>query len=219
MTFEELQDAVMTPLNLTSSEARARVKVWLNLRYREVQSSLNLARTRRGSTTISTVSGQDTVVVSGVAKLFGLYDDEVLHAPLVEEGLDEILTRQTSATVVAPPRLYAIDQHVNDDVVVRLYPTPDATRELLGDALLAGTDMEDDDDEPTIPVDFHDVLVHGAMADEYTKMDKARSAAMKEAKFEKRLGELRLFLAKTAKRDQSPVPQPVAPATPLMAEG
>lgn len=199
MTFEQLQDAVMDRLNLTSVEARTRIKAALNLRYREVQSTLNLARTRRGLVTVSTVSGQATVTQSGVAKILGLYDGDVRHAVLEEIALPTLFQLSAVDDTVGTPVRYAIDQHLADVVVLRFYPRPNAAIALDGDALLAGTDMADDDDEPTIPVDFHDILMQGVLADEYMKVEKTRPAGLAcEAKFEKRLGELRYFLVKSS---------------------
>ncbi len=53
MTFVQLQNQVMNRLNLTSTDARTRIKVELNLRYREIQSGVNLSQTRRGITTFT----------------------------------------------------------------------------------------------------------------------------------------------------------------------
>jgi len=198
LTFLALQDAVLSKLNLTSPEARTRVKAHLNQRLRQVQSTLNLAKTRRGSPTWTTVSGNPLLTVSGVAKLFGLYDDEVLHRPLNESSLEQLLTQAALSDTSSPPTHYAIAKHQNDVLQLHFFPTPDAARDLTTDVLLAGTEMDDDTDEPQLPEDFVDVLTRGATADEYTKLDKPRAAAVEEAHFEKRLGELRYFLVKSA---------------------
>lgn len=197
MTFLDLQDAVLDRVNLSSAEARARVSRNLNLRYREVQSTLQLDKTRRGSVDITTASGSPTVTVSGVAKLLGLYDPNVLHRELDEKVLSEIEARTAHNALLSTPTIFAIDEHLNDVVILRFYPIPNAALALEADCLLAGTDMVDDDDEPTIPVDFHDVLLRGALADEYDKMEKFKEAAKQEQKFEKRLSDLRFFIAKS----------------------
>ncbi len=204
MTFEEIQDAVMTSLNLQSDEARTRIKAHINLRYRQVQSGLNLARTRRGGGTVVTVSGAPTAIVSGTAKIFGLYDDVVRHRVLDEPVLAEIKRLEAASDETGCPRAWAVETHVADEVVVRWFPTPDDVYTFDMDRLAAGTEMDDDEDEPTFPVDFHDILVTGAKADEYEKLDKMQAAARQEAKFEKRLAELRFFLIKSGYKRGAP---------------
>lgn len=204
MTFEEIQDAVMTSLNLQSDEARTRIKTHINLRYRQVQSGLNLARTRRAGGTVVTVSGAPTAIVSGTAKIFGLYDDVVRHRVLDEGVIAEIKRLEAASDEVGCPRAWAVETHVADEVVVRFTPTPDAVYTFDLDRLAAGTDMDSDDDEPTFPVDFHDILAVGAKADEYEKQEKYTAAARAEAKFEKRLAELRFFLVKSGYKRGAP---------------
>lgn len=215
MTFLQLQNRVMDRLNLTSAEARTRIKAELNDRYREVQSSVNLARTRRGVLTYNTTSGSANVTVSGVSKLLNVYDPTHLKRPLDETTLDAIRDLDASGVTTGPPRLYAQQIHRADEIVLLLWPKPTSASALKSDALIAGTDMAADDDEPSFPEDFHDVLVHGVMADELSKMEKQRPAADKaEAKFEKRLGELRYFIIKsgylsTVQNDRRVLPRKV----------
>lgn len=197
MTFLQLQNAVMGRLNLTSAEARARVKARLNERYRQIQASLHLAPTRYGTITFTTASGDETVTASGVAKIFNVYDPTTLKRPLDETTLLQIRERDAGAEWVGTPQQYAISEHIDDVIVLELRPIPTATASLKSDALLAGTDMSGDGDVPTIPVDFHDALEYGAVADELDKVEK-KLADKFEAKFEKRLRELRYFIAKSA---------------------
>lgn len=197
MKLEDLEHRVMSRLNLTSADQRARVRMELNDRYREVQSSLNLGRTRRASKTFTTVSGTATVVASGVSLLETLYDTTILKRPLEEVPLSWIRERDAAASVTGTPEVYAVQSHTNDVLTLRLYPKPDAVQVLSADVLATGTDMTEADDEPSFPSDFHDILVHGALADEYMKIEKARPLAeAEERKFEKRLSELRLHIAR-----------------------
>jgi hypothetical protein len=195
MTFVQLQNRVMERLNLTSTEARTRIKAELNDRYREVQSAVNLARTRRGVKSFNTVSGNANVTVSGVAKLLNVYDPVILKRPLDEATPDQIRVLDAAGVTSGPPRLYAVQVHSADEITLLLWPKPASVSGLKSDAILAGTDMSADADEPSFPEDYHDILVHGVLADEYAKIDKLRPAGDKEeAKFEKRLGELRYFI-------------------------
>lgn len=206
MTFLELQNAVMNRLNLTSTDARTRIKAELNLRYREVQSSVSLAKTRYGTITFTTTSGVSNVTQSGVAKLLTVFDPITLDQPLNEVSLDQLRWLDPSESVQGIPTDYAIVKHINDSLTLKLYPQPVATATLTADALLAGTDMTADGDVPTIPTDYHDILVHGALYDELMKMEKMRPLAeQEEAKFQRRLSDLRYFIAKSAYLSRRPV--------------
>ena len=199
MTFLQLQNQVMNRLNLTSTDARTRIKVELNLRYAEVQSSVNLDRTRRGTVNFVTASGQSLVTASGVAKVLAVFDPTILRSVLGEVTVNQIRIMDAPEAVVGTPYLYAINNHVNNVVTLRLFPQPTQVNTLVADALIEGTDMVEDSDEPAFPTDYHDILVLGVCSDELLKMDKAQPLAMKmEERFEKRLSELRYFLIKSA---------------------
>lgn len=200
MTFVQIQDRVMTRLNLTSTSARARIKDEINDRYRMVQTSLGLARTRRGSKNFTTASGNSTTTVaSGIAKVFTVYDPTNLKQILTETTLPAIRQRDPASAVKGFPREYAVKLHTNDAIVLQLFPQPQAAGTLVADCLLSGTDMSVDGDSPAFPTDFHDILVIGVMADELDHVEKTRPLADKfETRFEKRLAELRYFIAKSS---------------------
>jgi hypothetical protein len=201
--FLALQNAVMSRLNLSTSDARSLVKGFLNLRYRQVQSSIGLAPTRRGVLTFNTVIGQRSVALP-VAKLTNIVDRAILRRPLVEVTLDQLRALDPAELVVGPPTHYAIHKHEQDEVTILLYPTPTSVSALHADALLPGTDMSADADEPTFPADFHDVLVYGAVADSLRKLEKWKPADAEETRFASRLSDLRYFLVKSAYLSRSP---------------
>lgn len=199
MTLQQIEDRVMRRLGLTTAEQRARVRDEINDRYREVQSTLNLGRTRRTTKTFTTVSGSRDVVASGVSVLETLRDTTIRKRPLSEITLIELRNRDAADTITGVPEEYAVSTHINDVLTLKLHPVPDQVIVLQADVIATGTEMEEADDEPTFSTDFHDLLVHGALADEYMKVEKARPLAqIEEGKFEKRLSELRLHLARTA---------------------
>ena len=205
MTFVQLQNRVMSRLNWTSTDARDLVKNYLNERYREVCSSVGAEKTRRGNVTFTTAAGNNLVTGTGIAKLLGLYDAVTLDRPLQEVSVDDIKSMDPAADTTGTPTHYAIYKHIDDEITLLLYPEPTAIAALTADALLAGTDMSGDSDEPTIPVDFQDVLIHGAEADGRTKMEKPALALVSERKFDKRLSELRFFITKSAYLRQVPI--------------
>jgi hypothetical protein len=54
---------------------------------------------------------------------------------------------------------------------------------------------------PDFPESFHDILIFGAMADEYKRLEKMPFAQDAELNFEKRLSDLRMWIAKSAYLD------------------
>ena len=188
----------MNRLNLTSTDARTRIKTELNLRYREVQSSVNMAPTRRGLITFPVSSGVPTTTQSGVAKVLSVYDPIYLLQPLVEISLNQLRMQDAPEIVVGVPYEYVIDNFENNIVTLRLFPVPSVTYDLSADALLAGIDMVSDSDEPAFPDDYHDVLVHGSLADELNKMEKYKAALVEDGAFQRRLSDLRYFIMKSA---------------------
>jgi hypothetical protein len=199
VTLQQIEDRVMRRLGLTTSEQRQRVRDEINDRYREVQSTLNLGRTRRSTKTFTTVSGSRDVVASGVSVLETLRDTTVRKSPLSEITLLELRARDAADAVTGVPDTYAVSTHINDVLTLKLHPVPNQVIALSADVIASGTEMDSPDDEPTFSPDFHDILVHGALADEYMRVEKARPLGqIEEGKFEKRLGELRLHMARTA---------------------
>jgi hypothetical protein len=189
----------MTRLGLTAESQRLRIRDEINDRLRQVTSTLNLGRTRRASKTFTTVSGTATVVASGISTLETLYDPTTRKRPLEEVSMPWIRARDAASSVTGAPEVYAVQTHTNDVLTLRLYPKPDAVYSLLADVFATGTELDSPEDEPAFPSDFHDLLVDGVLADEYNRVEKARPMAQAhEAKFEKRLSELRLHVARSA---------------------
>jgi hypothetical protein len=189
----------MARLGLTAESQRLRIRDAINDRLRQVTSTLNLGRTRRSTTTFVTVAGTATVSATGVSALETLYDPTTLKRPLTEVSLPWIRARDAASEVTGAPEHYAVQSHTSDILTLRLYPKPDAIYTLHADIMAVGTDLDSPDDTPGFPSDFHDLLVDGVLADEYNRVEKARPMAQAhEGKFEKRLGDLRLHIARTA---------------------
>jgi hypothetical protein len=194
-----MQDAVMGRLNLTTTEARTRVKMSLNLRYAEVCSGVGLAKTRRSTITQATTANNNAITFTSTANLFSIFDAVHLKRPLQEISIPELRALDAAAAVTGYPHSYAINTHGKTTVAVLLYPKPTTVYNLSADILATGTAMSANGDEPTFPVDFHDLLVDGALEWEYDKMEKAQHLATKAGRrFEKRVSELRYFYAKRA---------------------
>ena len=83
-----------------------------------------------------------------------------------------------------------------------LDPTPSEALTFYFDALYQIPDLAQDTDEPFLPSDYHDLLVDGVLAEEFSKKDDTR-ARWFENRWNLRGAELRLRLARMA-LDESP---------------
>lgn len=99
-----------------------------------------------------------------------------------------------------PARHFAItNMHANSvDIYVDVIPS--SPFKLYADGIttvltLAGNQT------PDLPESFHDILVWGAMADEYQKMEKPQLKQSAEQDYETRLSDLRMFIAKSSYLD------------------
>lgn len=197
MTFTEIATEVSAQLNLTSTEATTRIGRMINLRYKRVVSSLGLDTSKRTTSTVNPTVGSAEITVSNYTKVTRVTDITVTTNadPLDEVTWDEL--REIYAAAGDEPTKWAT-KRVNGTTVVLAF---DVTFETTGPDLrvdgyeisstLSGANV------PAFPEDFHDILVWGVMADELLKMEKKDIAVHAEKMHEKRLSELRLFLAKS----------------------
>ena len=80
---------------------------------------------------------------------------------------------------------------------IDLWPTPADARTYTIDYERTITDLAQNTDTPPIPVDFHDILVDGACADECLKLDDTRYEYF-EARFQAKLRDLKAFVWQSA---------------------
>lgn len=202
MTFVQLQDRVMGRVIRTSSESRDRVKEFINERLRAVQSNLGLGRLRRGTVSLATTADTATLSTTGLVKVFTAAipaENRVLR----EVSLDSMRMKDPGLITTGAPEEYAVKSAGATLLVLSLWPKPDAVYTLSIDGLLTGTDMSADSDVPAMPEDFHDLLIFGALADEYDHDGDTKLSGRMEAKYQQRVSDLRYFLAKSAyKRDK-----------------
>jgi hypothetical protein len=197
VTFTELVTAVADRLNLTSTEATTRIGREINDRYRRVTSSIGLTLTRRAEVTAATVIG-DPAVTFTCEKILAVFDVTTGNRRvLAERTFDEWRNANTWAPTSGQPLTFAISEMNASTVKIVLDPVPSSVFTLRADAIenastLSGVQV------PDFAADFHDVLMHGALADELYKMEKADLARQSEADYQARLSDLRMFIAKSA---------------------
>jgi hypothetical protein len=158
-----------------------------------------------GSETTPTIDGRRIITVTGAstftvpvnvtvgssAGTFTLGDGAIrVLRPLM---YDELVNRPTGTGL---PRAFAVKSMFSGYSVLTLDAYPDDDLFSLKIEGYTVTPILDGTAEPLLPGDFHDILVEGAISDELRKMEKPQLAAIAEAEYEKRLSDLRMFIAK-----------------------
>lgn len=196
MTFLELQTSVMSRLNLTTTEARTRIKAFINQRYRSLQTSIGLGQVRFGSSTFPTVGGTNSYSPTNLIKPMTLRIASV-NVVLDERTMDQLRLMDPDLNQTGTPYFYAISNYGASTCTLFLWPTPDIVYTVAYDGIVRGTEMVADGDIPVFPEDFHDILTLMASADELLHKEKPALSDKMEQKGIDRTKELRYFLAKS----------------------
>ncbi len=194
MTYTEIVTEVAERLNLTSVVALARIGRSVNERYRWVCSSLGLQTSVITTVTASTVVSDQTVTFAA-DKILAVYDSAYSPPRVLTEVTVSELRNGPLGT--DPARYYAIYQMGDGTVTIRLDSIP-ATIYALGADVLVSQSTLVGANTPNFTTLYHDILIYGAMATEVDKMEKPDLAEKYEAKYQYRLSELRLYIAKSA---------------------
>lgn len=219
MTFDELVRDTAKRLNLTSQEAFERIGERINDRYKRVTSSIGLITSRRQVETFTidpaapgnSTDGVDAfqlpdLTFTGFEKILritttlsGAGPNDASVLVLKQLTFDEI--KNVNRFLDRLPRAWAQKRMGAHQVTITLDSYTSTTE---FDLTVEGYDVADvlaDDAEPFFPTDFHDILVEGALADELMKMEKPQLSMVREQKYESRLSDLRMFIAKSAYLD------------------
>lgn len=206
MTFDAIVSKVLDRLNLTSVDATNRVGEYVNDRYRQATSSIGLEPVRLQATTVVVTAGQvglPEITATDYDKInrIMLVDTDVspnTFRVLKEMTYDELTSIPTNSDLPHAWAVKTFGAHSITYVLDAYTPTDPFTLNLNGYTRL--TDISSST-EPVFPEDFHDILIHGAMSDELRKMEKPDLAGIAEGKYESRLSDLRMFIAKSAYLD------------------
>jgi hypothetical protein len=196
MTVDDIKTTVATRLNLTSSDAYTRIVSEINDRYKRVTSSIGLAVTRRQTFSANAGLGSNLMTFSGCEKLINVVDRSTSPYRVLQEiSMEEMENREPAANDFVT--YYAIQTMGASSVVIRMDCIAQSAFTLYADgyanlATISGSSV------PAFAESFHDILVHGVLADEYRKIMQKALAIDEEQQYERRLGELRLFIAESA---------------------
>lgn len=174
-TFLQLQDAVLSDLNLTTASAsseRTRVSRYLNEGYRTLLADPSLGRIRDSTTTISALAGTAEYTVTASKILY--IRDATNDLRLTEVSLGDLRTLDPGNDSTGNPTHYAIRKTSATTLGVRLWPIPSENVTLDVDILAAITDLSANGDVPVFASEFHHILETYARMREYEKMDDTR---------------------------------------------
>lgn len=194
-TFAQLQSDIAEELNLTSPTALARIGRNINKRHRKICASLGLEMTSPGVVKATTTIGNRFLVFNGALKVQAVFDPSVSPVRVLDQILFDEMRNSSIGT--DPAQVWALYQVAATSVTVMLDCIPASAYELDADALVTTATLSGDM-TPSFNEDFHDVLMCGPMAIELRKMEKYAEADEQEAIETTRMGELRLFYAKSA---------------------
>lgn len=203
MTANELVEYIAEDLNSPSQETKTRISHSLNVRYKQVTSSIGLMPTRRVERESSTTPDDRFVTFDDIEKLdivFRKTDDvdpganTVLLGELTNDEMLRISVRTD------PPTKYCIYSVEPTSITIKIDCLPVDPTILYAHGLASASTLTNND-QPAFPESFHDVLIHGVKADEYRRREKMVLAKESEILFEKRLSDLRMFIAKSAYLD------------------
>jgi hypothetical protein len=198
MTFKNLQDDVLDRLNLTSTDARTRIKRHLNERYRRLASTLGMTSVRDSTTTQTTATGTAEYAITA-QKIKHIYDaTNATYLP--ETSLADLRQRDPGLDSSGLPQVWAPRKQTATAITIRLWPIPDTAYTLNLDISSALTELSGDSDVPTlIPDDWQWLIGLGARLEEYEKRDDARYMALSR-EYEQGVKDLRYFLRKSNSR-------------------
>lgn len=202
MTRVELVQEVAERLNLTSQKALDRILRSLNIRYRQVASSVGMRDIVRTTLAVLTVPHDQSITFGGVEKVYRVFDTRLTPYQI----LDQITPDEMAHRVIGvdPPRAWCVSNlspATALTVQITLDVIPDTAFSMGAECDAYLSDLASDSDIPRIPSSFHDILIYGAMATELDKMEKYEFAKKQEAMFNIRLADLRYYIAKSAYLD------------------
>jgi hypothetical protein len=209
MTANELVEYIAEDLNTPSQESKTRIGHELNVRYKQVTSSIGLIPSRRVETSaVFNPDGDASVPFENIEKLDVVYrysgvtypdapDPEQKPILIKEITYDELLTKTVRTDY---PTYYCVMSVGPARVTVKFDCVASDFQHVYATGLSYSTTLTNND-QPAFPESFHDILIHGVKADEYRRKEKMPLARECEMLFIQRLSDLRMFLAKSAYLD------------------
>lgn len=174
----------------------------MNLRHREILSSLGVSQVTEFTTATATTTISNRFLTFGpspvaVLKILAIYD--LVPGTYPPRTLEEVSIAQLLALPLGtdPPTHYAVTNMGERTVTIKLNTVP-GTAYVLTANVEGNTTQLSGAMLPAFSEDYHDILVNMVMADELDKAEKQDKAEKKLRQASMRMGELKLFIAKSA---------------------
>jgi hypothetical protein len=180
MTYLELQNDALVDLNAstaTTSEARTRVKRKINQWQRRILRRPGFARLLNDrELTFTTAATVHTYSFpSSVARITHITDTVSRQVKLVRRDLAWLRTADPALSTTGGPDAFINRGRSSTGLLqVQLWPTPQDAYTYLLDYTARIADMTEDDEEPLLPEEFHEVLSLGAQYHEWKRADDSR---------------------------------------------
>lgn len=200
MTFQEIVATAAKRINLTSPEALIRIGEEVNERYKWLATSIGFNTIARRVATATTSTSHRYLTfgpspdILGVQKVLSVFNTQINPPMVLGEITFDQMRNQVPGT--DPAQQYAFAEMGAKSVKIWLDCQPGSEYTLSADCLASVQTLQGAD-EPAFSESYHDILIYGAMAAEYDRLEKVTQASKKEKQFEDRLSELRLFIAKS----------------------
>lgn len=195
MTRDEIVTETAARLNYSSTEAITRLERAVDRLYKVVTSTIGLSVTREVEADMTMISGDRFLTVPSMEKIAEIRrrGGENAHRLIREVTLTEV---NRSTYDAGYPERYAIFRMNASSVEVKWDREPSDAHAITvyGQTTLATLGAND---EPAFPESFHDILIEGVLKDEYRKLEKNQLASMSQGMYQERLGQLRLWIAKS----------------------
>lgn len=198
MTFDSIVTEIAERAGITSAEGLARIGRAVNSYYKRVTSSIGLQPSRRVLVQANATLGSRYLTFTGIEKVLAVQDRSTGSIRVLDQVVPEEIDDQSIGDGL--PTRFAVYRANAGSVQIYLNVTPQTEFTLYcegydrADTLSGG-------DEPAFPESFHDLLVEGALADELRRQEKPDLAKEAAAVHERRVSDLRMFLATSAYQD------------------
>jgi hypothetical protein len=180
VTFQELQQDVYRRLNYADAPATAvatRIKMFLNLRHRQILAMPGMSRLRDANTTFVSVAGTSTYQLAAAVMRIKTIYDPTNQIKLEERDLAWLRYQDPQLGISANPE-YWIPLGNRESTgfrwTIQLWPVPATAITYSMDYVREITDMSANADLCLLPPDFHYLLSLGARIDEYEKTNDPR---------------------------------------------
>jgi len=181
-TFLELQQDVASRTNESSSTDMANYRRWINAGERNITRRF-LWPFLKSETTVSTVASTDTYdLTAGIFRIYSVRDTTNLR-PIAYQREMQFDRAYGNGTASGVPYIYMLPGQAKalstsqPQQKIQFYPIPSAVYSIKVRYFAEVTAMSNDSDIPTIPDEFHELLVDYACRIHFGRKNDARSKA------------------------------------------